>query len=109
MKYLINPYLSTEYIDYEDDLDNLELIKNKIHYKTIVTEKVNAREYFPEPNTPGIDRYSPGADKIINFKNDNEDFEDELKNKEIKELKDLLIMKKRPSLINTNLIVSEAI
>ena len=105
LKDLINPYLSTEYINYEDGLDDIELQRSKMNYKTVVTEKVNTWEYFPEPNTPGIDRYSSFAAKLISFKHDNEDIKDDLKNMELKDL----IMKRKSSLIKTDLIVSEAV
>ena len=104
LKYLINPYLSTEYINYEDGLDNSDLKKNKIHYKTIVTEKVNTWVYFPEPETPGIDRYSSGAAKLINLKIEYNDIKEDLKNKELKN-----ILKRQSSLIDNNLILNESI
>ena len=106
LKDLINPYLSTEYINYEDGLDNLDLQKSKMNYKTVVTEKVNTWAYFPEPNTPGIDRYSSFAAKLVSYKHDNEEIKDEIKNKEL--IKDIIKIRKN-SLVKTDLIVNEAV
>ena len=104
LKYLINPFLSTEYINYENGLDNIELLKQKINYKTIVTEKVNNWDYFPEPLTPGIDRYSSGNAKLIPFKEEPNELKEELKKKELKEL-----LKRQSSLVDYNAIVNESI
>ena len=104
LKYLINPFLSTEYINYEDGLDNIDLLKEKINYKTIVTEKVNNWDYFPEPQTPGIDRYSSGNAKLITLKIEPNELKEELKKKELKEL-----LKRKSSLVDYNAIVNESI
>jgi len=104
LKYLINPFLSTEYINYEDGLDNIDLLKEKINYKTIVTEKVNNWDYFPEPQTPGIDRYSSGNAKLITLKIEPNELKDEIKKKELKEL-----LKRKSSLLDYNAIVNESI
>ena len=101
VKYLINPYLSTEYINYENGLDNIELQKNKINYKTHVTEKINTWAYLPEPCTPGNDRFSSGLTKLISLKN--EQIENDEKYKDIKEAL------KRQSSFNRNIILSESI
>ena len=99
LKYLINPYLSTEFINYENGLDNTELNKNKINYKTVVTEKVNTWTFFSEPETPGIDRYSSGAAKLINLKIESNELKEEHKN----------LVKRQTTLIDTNLILNESI
>ena len=96
LKELINPLLSAEYLNYENGLDDPEFNKNKINYKTIVTEKVNTWAFFPEPNTPGMDRYSSSSAKLISLKKDNDDFKEGHK---IKELKELLSMQRKSSLI----------
>ena len=104
LKYLINPYLSTEYINYENGLDNLELQRKKINYKTIVTEKVNTWEYFPEPKTPGMDRYSSSAAKLISLKLEFNENKDEHKHKDLKDK----LFSRKPSFLDKNLIVSES-
>lgn len=101
VKYLINPYLSTEYLNYENGLDNIEYQKNKINYKVHVTEKVNTWTYLPEPCTPGNDRFSSGLTKLISLKN--EQIENDEKYKDIKEIL------KRPSNFNRDVIVNESI
>ena len=100
-KYLINPYLSTEYINYENGLDNIELQKNKINYKMHVTEKVNTWVYLTEPSTPGNDRFSSGLTKLISLKN--EQIENDEKYKDIKEAL------KRQSSFHPNIVVNESI
>ena len=104
IKYLINPYLSTEYIHYENGLDNIELQKEKINYKTKVTEKVNTWDYFPEPKTPGMDRYSSGNAKFIPLKIETDEFKDDSKKKELKD-----ILKRGSPLVDYNAIVNESV
>ena len=100
-KYLINPYLSMEYINYENGLDNIELQKNKINYKMHVTEKVNTWVYLTEPSPPGNDRFSSGLTKLLSLKN--EQIENDEKYKDIKGAL------KRQSSFNPNIVVNESI
>ena len=102
IKSLINPYLSTEFINYENGLDNVDLQRNKINYKINVTEKVNTWDYFPEPNTPGIDRYSSAATRLISLKN--EQIENDEKYRELKEALKNRISHNR----NSDIIVNES-
>ena len=104
LKELINPFLATQYLDYENGLDNLEIQKNKINYRTIVTEKVNTWTYIEEPNTPGLDRYSSGFTKLISFKFDNED---NIENYKSKELKGRLSMQRKSALIKEVLEINK--
>ena len=101
VKYLINPFLSAEYLNYENGLDNIESQKNKINLNTHVTEKVNTWIYIPEPSTPGNDRFSSGLTKLISLKN--EQIENDEKYKDIKEAL------KRESIFDRNVIVNESI
>ena len=111
--YLIQPYLCTEYINYENGLDDIEFQNKKICYKSIMHQKVNTWAFFPEPNTPGIDRYSPAASKLISLPSNNNNANNinnneaiiHLNEKEKKEKESI----KRKSLIDINSIVNESV
>ena len=115
LKYLINPYLSTEYMFYEDGIENINYQKKKFFYKAPVPKKVNTWVCLQEPDPSEIDRYSSSSTKIVSFKtdvNDNNNKEN-IVNNDILNKKDLSDkknnMRRRSAVIDDNLIVNESI
>ena len=109
LKYLINPYLSTEYMLYEDGIENINYKKKKLFYKAFVPKKVNTWVCLQEPDAPVIDRYSSNSTKIVSFKTDvndnNNNNKENIINNDILNKKDL---RRRSTVIDDKLIVNES-
>ena len=56
LKYIINPFLSTEYLFYEDGIENINHQKKKFYYKAPAPKKVNTWVFLQEPESSQIDR-----------------------------------------------------
>ena len=64
----INPYLETNFIFYENGLENPESQKSQMYFSKSPLEKVNTWEIIPEPVTNEIDRYENSKTKVKNYK-----------------------------------------
>jgi len=109
LKYLITPILSTEYLYYENGVENINLLKDKFYYKAPIPKKVNTWVFLQEPETPRIDRYSSSVTKIISCKTDNdinkENINIDINKQESKDFK----KRRKSTVIDDNLIVNESI
>ena len=102
LKYLLNPYLSTEYIFYEDGIDDINFQQKKMFYKAPIPKKVNSWVAIGEPDSSIIDRYSSTISKVVSFKK-------ETNENSKKELIDIKSGIKKSTAIDDNLIVNESI
>ena len=112
LKYLINPFLTAEYLFYEDGIEDLNYQKTKFYYKFPVTQKVNTWAVIQEPESSNIDRYCSSLSKIIPFKTEKNDSNKEnihMDNEDLKNLKQEIKMVRRTSTrVDANLIVNES-
>ena len=102
LKYLLNSYLSTEYIFYEDGIDDINFQQKKMFYKAPIPKKVNSWVAIGEPDSSIIDRYSSTISKVVSFKK-------ETNENSKKELIDIKSGIKKSTAIDDNLIVNESI
>ena len=102
LKYLIDPYLSTEYIYYEDGIDDINFQQKKQFYKAPIPKKVNSWISIGEPDSSLIDRYSSSIAKVVSFKKENT----ESSKKDLIEIKN---NRRKTKVIDDNLIVNESI
>ena len=113
LKYIITPYLSTEYMFYEDGIEDINLQKKKFYYKVPVRKRVNTWANIQEPDAPEIDRYSSYTTKIIPCKTDNNDNSNKdiialnFGNKDA-ESKDMKNIRRKSTVIDDKLIVNES-
>ena len=110
LKHLITPFLSTEYMYYEDGVEDIKHQKKKFYFKAPIQKRVNTWVNLAEPETPEIDRYASSTTKIIPCKTDNNDSNKEniltdLNKQESKDLKAL--RRKSTTIVDENLIVNE--
>ena len=64
----INPYLETNFIFYENGIEDPEYQKNKIYFDRKPLEKINTWNIISEPETNEIDRYENTKTKIMKYK-----------------------------------------
>ena len=110
LKHLITPFLSIEYMYYEDGVEDIKHQKKKFYFKAPIQKRVNTWVNLAEPETPEIDRYASSTTKIILCKTDNNDSNKEniltdLNKQESKDLKAL--RRKSTTIVDENLIVNE--
>ena len=96
--FLLNPYLSLEYIYFEDGIEDINYQKQKHFYNVPSPERVNTWVEVLEPGTPVIDRYSFNQSKIISCKTVNFDNSEKSNTK---------IRQRRSTHVDANLIVNE--
>ena len=116
LKYLITPYLSTEYMFYEDGVEDIKHQKKKFYYKTPVPKIVNTWVNIQEPDAPEIDRYSSSTTKIIPCKTENTDNNNNkdiiplnFRNIDKQDSKDIKNLRRKSTVVDENLIVSESV
>ena len=115
LKYLISPYLSTEYIFYEDGIEDINHQKTKVFYKAPAPKKTNTWICIEEPGAPEIDRYASSTTKIVSCKTDiNDNNKDNIVNIGNKDYYnqnaiDLKNIRRRSTVVDANLIVHEAV
>ena len=103
LKYIVTPFLSTEYLFYEDGIENINHQKKKFYFKAPVPKKVNTWVFIQEPETSQIDRYSSSTAKIISFKTDANKDNLDLNRQDSKDKK-----RRKSAVIEPNLIVNES-
>ena len=64
----INPYLETNFIFYENGIEDPDYQKNKIYFDRKPLEKINTWNIISEPETNEIDRYENTKTKIMKYK-----------------------------------------
>ena len=100
ISFLLKPYLSVEYIYFEDGIEDIDYQKQKRFYKVPSPERVNTWVEVQEPGTPEIDRFSFSKAKIISCKTVNLDNN---------EKPDIKALRRRSTHVDANLIVKEDI
>ena len=65
---LINPYLETSFVFYENGIEDPEYQKKQIYFSSKPLEKINTWNIIPEPDTNEIDRYANTRTKIMKYK-----------------------------------------
>ena len=96
--FLLKPYLSVEYIYFEDGIEDINYQKQKHFYKVPSPERVNTWVEVQEPGTPEIDRYSFSQSKIVSCKTVNFDNSEKSNSK---------LRPRRSTHVDANLIVKE--
>ena len=113
LKYLISPYISSEYMIYEDGIEDINHQKTKMFYKIPAPKKVNSWVIINEPVTPQIDRHASSSTKILSFKTDANDKDNAINNanKDVinQNIKDLKNIRRKSTTIDANLIVNESV
>ena len=109
LKHLITPFLSTEYMYYEDGVEDIKHQKKKFYFKAPIPKRVNTWVNLDEPETPDIDRYASSTTKIIPCKTDSNDNNKEniLTDVNKQESKDLKTLRRKSTVVDENLIVNE--
>ena len=109
LKHLITPFLSTEYMYYEDGVEDIKHQKKKFYFKAPIPKRVNTWVNLDEPETPDIDRYASSTTKIIPCKTDSNDNNKEniLIDVNKQESKDLKTLRRKSTVVDENLIVNE--
>ena len=64
----INPYLETNFIFYENGVEDPEYQKNQIYFSRKPLEKINTWDIIPEPGANEIDRYANTKTKVMKFR-----------------------------------------
>ena len=64
----INPYLETNFIFYENGIEDAEYQKNQIYFYRKPLEKINTWDIIAEPETNEIDRYENTKTKVMKYK-----------------------------------------
>ena len=63
----INPYLESDFIFYENGIEDCDYQKKQIYFCHKPLEKLNTWELIPEPDTCEMDRYANNKTKVVKF------------------------------------------